>query len=115
MAKIKVGAPTVSRYHQVKSILPVNDLENLNDHNFHIPRYLVARSGYMFSEPSQSSTTESDIFNSSIYDQESPVEYLNFSKMMLNGPKGSIIEVLSHQMLLHLNVSVIPEEYKEII
>ena len=66
-------------------------------------------------EPSQSSTTESDIFNSSICDQESATEYLDFSKMMLNGHKGTIFEVLAHQMILHLNVSVIPEECKEII
>ena len=35
--------------------------------------------------------------------------------MMLNGHKGTIFEVLAHQMILHLNVSVIPEECKEII
>ena len=34
---------------------------------------------------------------------------------MLNGYEGTIFEVLSHQMMLHLNVSVISEEWKEII
>lgn len=68
----------------------------------------------MFFEPSQSSTTESEIFNSSIYDQESPTEYLDFNKMMLNGHEGTIFEVLSHQMMPHLNASIIPEEYKRI-
>ena len=69
----------------------------------------------MFLEPSQSSTTESEIFDSSIYDQETPTECLDLSKLMLKGHNGTILEVLSHQMILHLNVSVIPEECKEII
>ena len=33
MAKIKVDAPAVSRYHEIRSILPVSDPENLNDHD----------------------------------------------------------------------------------
>ena len=69
----------------------------------------------MFLEPSQSSTTESEIFNSSIYDQETPTECLDLSKLMLKGHNGTILEVLSHQMTFYLNVSVIPEECKEII
>ena len=52
MAKIKVGAPAVSGYHQIKCILPVNEQENLNDHDFPVPGYLLATSGYMFLEPS---------------------------------------------------------------
>ena len=111
MAKIKVGALAVSRYHQIRSILPVSDQENLNDHEFPVPGYLLATSGYMLLEPFQSNTTESDIFNSSICDQESPPEYLiDFSKMMLNGNKGTIFEVLSHQMMLYLNVNAMLEE-----
>ena len=69
-AKIKVGAPALPRYHQIRSILTVCDQENLNDHDFPVPGYLIAISIYMFLEPSQSSTTKSKIFNSSIYDQE---------------------------------------------
>ena len=80
-----------------------------------MPGYLLATSGYIFLEPFQSSTTESEMFNSSIYDQESPTEYFDFSKMMLNGYEGTTFEKLSHQMMLHLNVSVISEEWKEII
>ena len=34
MAKIKVGTPAVSRYHQIKSILSVSDQENFNAHDF---------------------------------------------------------------------------------
>ena len=62
MAKIKVGAPTVFRYHQIRSVLSVSDQENLIDPDFRVPGYLLATSGYMFLEPSQSSTTESEIF-----------------------------------------------------
>ena len=36
MAKIKVGGPAVSRYHQA-------DSPNLNDHNFPVPGYLLKR------------------------------------------------------------------------
>ena len=115
MAKIKVGAPAVSRYYQIRSILPASYQEHLNDHEFPVPGYLLAAYDYMFLEPSQSNITESEIFNSSICEQESPTEYLDFGKMMLNGHKGTIFEVLSHQMMLHLNVSVIPKECKEIL
>ena len=94
--------------------MPVIDKEYLNDHDFLVPGYLLTTFGYMFFEPSQSSTTKSEIFNSSIYDQESPTEYLDFNKMMLNGHEGTIFEVLSHQMMPHLNASIIPEECKRI-
>ena len=96
LAKINVGAPAVSRYHQIRNILPVSNHENLNDHGFPVPGYLLATSGYMFLEPSQSSTTELEIFSSSIYNQESPTEYLDFSKMMLNCHKGTIFQLLYH-------------------
>ena len=84
------------RYHQIRNISPVSNQENLNDHGFPVPGYLLATSGYMFLEPSQWSTryTKLEIFSSSIYDQESPTEYLDFSKMVLNGHKGTIFQLL---------------------
>ena len=48
MAKIKVGAPTVSRYHQIRSIFMNNYSPNLPDHNFPTPGYLLNVSGYVF-------------------------------------------------------------------
>ena len=47
MAKIKVGAPAVSRYHQVKRFFTKADSPNLNDHNFLVPGYLLNVSGHM--------------------------------------------------------------------
>ena len=48
MAKIKVGPPAVSRYHQLKRTFPTNDQPNFSDHDFPIPGYLLSLSGYMF-------------------------------------------------------------------
>ena len=48
MSKIKVGAPAVSRYHQLKAFFPINDGPNLSDHDFPVPRYHLSTSGYMF-------------------------------------------------------------------
>lgn len=50
MAKVKVGAPAVSRYHHIKRFFPNDDMPNLNDHDFLVPRYLLNVSGYMFLE-----------------------------------------------------------------
>ena len=47
MAKIKVGAPAVSRYHQIKDFFIENDLRNLNDDDFPMPGYLLIVSGHM--------------------------------------------------------------------
>ena len=48
MAKLKVGAPAVSRYHQLNRLCGVNDQPNLSDHDFPTPGYLLNTSGYMF-------------------------------------------------------------------
>ena len=48
MAKIKVGAPAVSRYHQICRLFPTNDSPNFEDHDFPVPNYLLSVSGYMF-------------------------------------------------------------------
>lgn len=50
IAKVKVGAPAVSRYHHIKRFFPNDDMPNLNDHDFLVPRYLLNVSGYMFLE-----------------------------------------------------------------
>ena len=40
MAKIKVGLPAVSRYHQVRKMFMKDDNMNLPDYDFPVPRYL---------------------------------------------------------------------------
>ena len=47
-AKIKVGPPAVSRYHQVRKTFMKDDNMNLPDHDFPIPGYLSNTSGYMW-------------------------------------------------------------------
>ena len=50
IAKIKVGAPTVSRYHQVWRLFASTYMPNLSDHDFPVPNYLLPVSGYMYLE-----------------------------------------------------------------
>lgn len=45
MAKIKVGAPAVSRYHQLRRLCPTMDMPNYADHDFPVPNYLLSASG----------------------------------------------------------------------
>ena len=45
MAKIKVGAPAVSRYHQLRRLYPSTDMRNFHDHDFPVPNYLLSASG----------------------------------------------------------------------
>ena len=39
--KVKVGAPAVSRYHQLSRYFEIGDSPNLRDHDFPMPGYLV--------------------------------------------------------------------------
>ena len=112
MSKIKVGAPAVSRYHQVKTYFPVNDQPNLKDHDFPVPGYLLGTSGYMFLEP----TTDQNFAETllSLYDQECTViDNDSFKNMEANGVKGTLYDVLVHQMKVHLNVTTTSEEIKD--
>ena len=64
MAKLKVGAPAVSRYHQIRRMFSSSDMPNLSDHDFPVPKYLLSVSGYMFLEQQEESNTiiyESDL------------------------------------------------------
>lgn len=45
MAKIKVGAPAVSRYHQLRRICPNLNMPNFENHDFPVPNYLLSASG----------------------------------------------------------------------
>ena len=40
MARIKVGLPAVSRYHQVRKMFMKDDNMNFPDYDFPVPRYL---------------------------------------------------------------------------
>ena len=47
MAKIRVGAPAVSKYHQIRRVFMKHDAPNLSDHDFPYKGYLLNASGYM--------------------------------------------------------------------
>ena len=51
MARIKVGAPAVSRHHQVKLRFLENDTPNLNDHDFPVSGYLLNVSRHVLGKP----------------------------------------------------------------
>ena len=74
MAKIKVGPPALSRYHQLKRLFPSADQPNFSDHDFPIPGYYLNVSGYMELDCSHfepNTTVEFNGLNSaSVYDYE---------------------------------------------
>ena len=53
-AKVHVGTPSVSRFHQILKLFPSNDRPNFKDHDFRLPGYLLNVSGYMLLEPRES-------------------------------------------------------------
>ena len=60
MAKIKVGAPAVSRY-QVRRRFPSTSMLNLRDHDLPVPNYLSSVSRYMYLEQMNDESHESDL------------------------------------------------------
>ena len=67
MAKLKVGAPAVSRYHNIRWLFATSDAPNYKDHDFPVPNYLLSVSGYMiledhtFDNTSTASTAVNDV------------------------------------------------------
>ena len=110
MAKVKVGPPAVSRYHQVKCFLMSNDSSNLPDHDFPVPGYLLNVFRYMFLESKENSDqNHPGLVNSSIYNSHN-TEYHNISydMLMVNGPSQNIFHTLACQAEIHLNVKCLP-------
>ena len=108
MAKIKVGAPAVSRYYQVKRIFSRDDNPNLPDHDFPVPGYHLTVSGYMFLENSTDKNENSNLNNASTYDATGEVcAVQDFDRMEVEGSPCSILELVARQAYLHHNVEVI--------
>ena len=61
MAQIKVGAPAVSRYHQVQRLFASTSMLNLSDHDLPVPNYLSSVSRYMYLEQMNDESHESDL------------------------------------------------------
>ena len=118
MAKIKVGARAVSRYHQIRRVFMKNDAPNLSDHDFPYKRYLLNVSGYMALQSKEITPEVDGLTNASIYDMENQridESSIDFQLMKAEGKKSSIFEVLSRQAELHLNVAMSKGECKEMI
>ena len=96
MSKVKVGVPTVSRYHQINRTFPEKDKPVLNDHDFPVPGYLISVSGHTFLQDEEKIDVSYD--ESTSY----AVEALSgskpyFPKMVLDNLKGNISIIFSHQ------------------
>ena len=114
MAKVKVGAPAVSRYHQINRIFPEKDGPVLNDHDFPVPGYLISVSGQMFLQDEEKIDVSYDESNSYAVETLSGSEP-DFQKMALDGLKGNIFTVLSHQAHIQWNLKMSPIDCRDVI
>ena len=46
-AKVHIGGQAVSRYHQLRTFFPVDDMPHYHDHDFPVPGYLIEPDGYL--------------------------------------------------------------------
>ena len=108
MVKIKMGAPTVSHYHQMKHLFPENNLPNLNDHGFPVPGYLLTVSGHMFLNLDEKinycALTESNYVIENLTNLEP-----NFQNMTSDGVNCNLFTVLSHQTEVQWNIKMFPD------
>ena len=88
MAKIKVGAPAVSRYHQIKRFFAEGDSPNFDDHDFPVPGYLLSVAGLMFLNLNEN-TSDSE-FNESNYAVGSLNKKPSFENMVPDDAKIDI-------------------------
>lgn len=123
MAKIKVGPPAVSRYHQIKRLFPTNDTPNNSDHDFPVPNYLLSASGYMLLEPTPADTVESDtpessLNNASTYDYEEGTDLITSSDeticskfdILCDESTNDLYDIVVHQASTQLNVKTCKDE-----
>ena len=120
MAKIKVGAPAVSRYHQISKIFPKNDRVNFSDHDFPIPGYLLNVSGYLELD-STCFEPNSDIFDglvaASVYCSEKVNNFATFTReqFLNDSTPASLVHCLCDQLLIHMNVEVNADDCEEVL
>ena len=112
MAKVKVGAPAVSRYHQIKRLFLDNDRPNLNDHDFPVPGYLLNVSGHMFLESKDFS--ESNELNMDAepvtFDHNDNSLDPDFSKMVTEDLNHTFFDSIRRQASRHLNIQISEKE-----
>ena len=100
MAKVKVGVPAVSQYHQINRIFPEKDGPVLNDDDFPVPGYLISVSGHKFLQDEEKIDVSYDESNSCAVESLSDSKP-DFQKITLDDLKGNIFTILSHQA--HIN------------
>ncbi|CAB3999111.1 Hypothetical predicted protein [Paramuricea clavata] len=113
MAKIKVGAPAVSRYHQILRIFYSSDMPNLNDHDFPVPNYLLSVSGYLFLEGA-SAKDDTNSLSETAYDTTWNSNE-NIEEVKLGEVADNLWSVLIEQCKTQLNVNVSEEDHKDVI
>ena len=133
MAKLKVGAPAVSRYHQIKRLFYSSDMPNYKDHDFPVRNYLLAVSGYMLLENSEevlpgSSVNDVESVPANLYDgsgadnENVPVTNENANEnfsdlgiMVDDALNDSFWQNIVQQCLHQLNLKTSEEELKSTI
>ena len=123
MAKVKVGPPAVSRYHQIRRYFLGADTPNMPHHDFPIPGYLLNVSGYMMLEKEKPKIDQSEdtmnIENSSVHDnnqindQKNSEETYDLANFKEANPSGSIFEILADQCKVNLNIYTTAQELEE--
>ena len=123
MAKVKVGPPAVSRYHQIRRYFQGADTSNMPDHDCPMPGYLLNVSGYMVLEVEKPKVDQSEdtmnIENLSVTDNnqindhknsEGTYDLANFKEA---NPSGSIFEILAGLCKVNLNIYTTAQELEE--
>ena len=111
MAKIKVGAPAVSRYHQVKRLFAPTNMPNLHDHDFTVPNYLLSVSRYMYLEQISDDSHESDL---PMYDISQAIE-VGSNEAAIDTLSDNFWNVLIRKHQRQLNLRVIKAELRDIV
>ena len=119
MAKIKVGAPAVSRYHQLRRMFSSSDMPNLTDHDFPLPSYLLSVSGYMFLQSKTGNINDDNPSSNDVAASETPHDTSladeKIDGVMIGTVADNFWSVLIEQCKTHLNAKVGEADLKEVI
>ena len=114
MAKVKVGVPAVSQYHQINRIFSEKDGPVLNDHDFPLPGYLISVSGHKFPQDEEKIDVSYDESNSYAVEASSDSKP-DFQKITLDDLKGNIFTILSHQAHIQFSLKMSPINCRDAI
>ena len=114
MAKVKVGVPAISRYHQIKHFFPEKDGPVLNDHDFPMPSYLISVSKHMFLQDEEKIDVSYNESNCYAVEPLSGYEP-DFQKMTFDDLRCNIFTILSHQAHIQWNLKMSPIDCRDVI